>query len=377
MELALSTTKEALIAPLSFVAGAADFRGTIPMFGTALLKAVDGRLSLLCSDGSVLARKMADCTVKQAGEIAVDAKRFGDLVRSMPDKQAVSLEVAEGQLVVKAGRSRFKLPTHPAEDYPKMAVAETGTVSLQIGCKRLAEMLDEVALSMAVSDVRYALNATLLTLKDGALWAVATDGHRLTVSQQVIEGAAQIAPVESLIPRKSALLAKKLLGTCAPNEIATLVFAKNECRIQLADGTVLVTRCVDGKFPDWNRVIPQPPCVVHVEREHFMDALGMVRAAIESGNKMGPAQRSVRITFGKTVLSVSRADVATSEIEVDNPDSSNEEIALSVDYLTDAVSSLPDEEKSLRVRYESAAKAITVQPKERDYPLTVVMPLRD
>lgn len=117
MQFALSTTKEALLSPLNFVAGAADYRGTVPMLGTALLKTTGGRLSLLCSDGAVLARTLAECKIDHEGELAVDARRFGDLIKAMPDKQAISLAMDGEQLLVKAGRSRFRLPVHSAEDY--------------------------------------------------------------------------------------------------------------------------------------------------------------------------------------------------------------------------------------------------------------------
>ena len=259
MQFALSTTKEALISPLNFVVGAADYRGTVPMLGTALLKTTGGRLSLLCSDGAVLARTLAECKVDHEGELAVDARRFGDLIKAMPDKQAISLAMDGEQLLVKAGRSRFRLPVHSAEDYPKMVTSDEGKVTIQISSKRLGEMFEEVSAAMASADVRHFLNVTCLTLMDGALWTVATDGHRMIVSCQPIEGSEKIPATEVLVPRKSALLARKLLATST--EDATLVFGKGEFRIQFKDGTVLLSKCVDGKYPDWKRVIPETPCV--------------------------------------------------------------------------------------------------------------------
>lgn len=375
MQFALSTTKEALISPLNFVAGAADYRGTVPMLGTALLKTTGGRLSLLCSDGAVLARTLAECKVDHEGELAVDARRFGDLIKAMPDKQAISLAMDGEQLLVKAGRSRFRLPVHSAEDYPKMVTSDEGKVTIQISSKRLGEMFEEVSAAMASADVRHFLNVTCLTLMEGALWTVATDGHRMIVSCQPIEGSEKIPATEVLVPRKSALLARKLLATST--EDATLVFGKGEFRIQFKDGTVLLSKCVDGKYPDWKRVIPETPCVATIEKEKLRNALGMVRASIESSNKKGPAQRAVRLLFGKSLVAVSHADVATSELEADNPDSSNEEIGVSVDYITDAVEAMPKGGKDIRVGYEGSTKPLTVRPVGADYPLSIVMPLRD
>lgn len=370
----LSTTKEALISPLGFVTGAADLRGTVPMLATALLKTVQGKLSLLCSDGAVLARTLTDCKIDQEGEIAVDARRFGDLIRAMPDKQSLSLALDNGQLLVKTGRSRFRLPAHSANDYPKMVTSDEGMVTIQIGSKRLGEMFDEVSSSMGVSDTRTYLNGTYLSLRDGALWLVATDGHRMTVSQQVIEGSEQIACTEVIVPRKSAQLARKLLASASDD--TTLVFGKNEFRVQFKDGTVLLSKCIEGKFPDWKKAIPQTPCTASVDADKFGDALAMIRASIETGNRKDTAHRAITLLFGKTTLSVSHSDVATSEIEADNPDSSNESISFSVDYLSDAVESTPKGSKKVRIGYNGEGDPITVRPTDVDYPLSVVMPVR-
>lgn len=118
----ISTTKESLASPLALVAGAADTRGTVPMLGTVLLKATDeGQLSMLCSDTGMLARTLTPVEVKKAGELAVDVRRFFDLVKAVPEKQPIEISLEEkGTLLVKSGRSRFRLPTLAAADYPRM-----------------------------------------------------------------------------------------------------------------------------------------------------------------------------------------------------------------------------------------------------------------
>lgn len=376
MQLSISTTKEALLSPLAYVSGAADARGTVPILGTALLKTVQGRLSLLCSDGAVLARSLADCKVEQDGEIAVDARRFGDLIRAMPEKQVISLCMDKEQLLVKAGRSRFKLPVHAASEYPTMAASNEGMVTIQISSKRLGDMFEEVSHAMAAADARTYLNGTYLSLTGGALWAVASDGHRLAVTRQVIEGSEKIAGTEVIIPRKSAQLARKLLATSS--EDVTLVFGNKEFRLQFKDGTVLLSKCLEGKFPDWQRIIPQSVCFSKVETDKIRTALTMIRATIDSSeSKKNALRRSVGFVFGKAGVSVSHTDVASSEIEAECGDASNERVSLNVDYLADAIDAIPKESGFVRLGFDDATKPITVRPVDADYPLVIVMPMRD
>lgn len=376
MQLSISTTKEALLSPLAFVSGAADQRATLPILGTTLIKTVQGKLSLLCSDGAVLARSLADCKVEKEGEIAVDARRLGDLIRAMPDKQAISLSLDKEQLLVKAGRSRFKLPVHAANEYPTMAASNEGMVTIQIGSKRLGEMFDEVSHAMGVADVRSYLNGTYLTLKEGALWAIATDGHRMAISRQAITGSEKIVANEVIVPRKSSQLARKLLATSS--EDVTLVFGNKEFRLQFKDGTVLLSKCLEGKFPDWQRVIPQNPNTTKVATDKLRTALTMIRATIDNSEatKKNATRRACSFVFGKTGIAINHADVASSEVEADSDDASNERVSLNVDYIADATDAVSTGD-AVRFGFDDGNKPVTVRPADADYPLLVVMPMKD
>lgn len=156
----ISTTKESLASPLALVAGAADTRGTVPMLGTVLLKATEeGQLSMLCSDTGMLARTLTPVEVKKAGELAVDVRRFFDLVKAVPEKQPIEISLEEkGTLLVKSGRSRFRLPTLAAADYPRMTLDREGRISVTMNARRLADMISDVSSSMADADLRPFLN---------------------------------------------------------------------------------------------------------------------------------------------------------------------------------------------------------------------------
>lgn len=374
----IQTSKEALVPPLAVVGGAADMRGTIPIFGTTLLKTVGGRLSLLCFDGAVLARALADCKVQQDGELVVDARRFGDLIRSMPEKQAITMTVDRDQLLLTAGRSKFRLPMQASSVYPKK-VPEDGNLTVTIGAKRLAGMFETVSGAMAVNDARVALNGTLLSLRDGALWAVATDAARMTVDCQPIEGSARVSPTQLIVPRKAALLAKKLL--MATDGDATLVFCKTELRIQLPNDTVMVTKCIDATFPDWKRILPQMVCQASIAGGKVRETLAMMQVAIsgfidDSKTKKAKAVQALRrvtLTFAKKALAISHSDLATAELPAESPDSSNEQVNVRVDFLAEAANLFSGD---LRIGYDASDKPISIRPANEDWPLAIVMPLR-
>ncbi len=374
----LSTSKEALIIPLAIVAGAADTKGSRPLLGTTLIKATAGRLSLLCSDGSVLARALTDCNVTKEGELAVDARRFSDLIKAMPDKQSVSMSLDKGQLLVAAGGSKFRLPVHASKEYPKM-LTEEGRLTINISAKRLGEMLETVSSAMAVNHSCQPLNGTLIAVRDGAMWAVATDGHRMMVARQVIEGSESVQPTELAISRKAAALARRLLG--GSNGNVALIFGLSEVRLEFEGGTVMVCKTIEGKYPKWMGLLPKSPCHAKLENTKLREAVTMVCAALSGMATTGKASeadkrlanRTVSMIFSTTALSIDHSDLASCPVPTVNPDASNEQVSISIDFLADAIAVMPND---IRIGYEGGEKPISIQPSGEDWPLAVLMPRR-
>lgn len=370
----VSTTKESLVAPLALVSGAADTRGTVPMLGTVLLKAAGGKLSMLCSDSGVLARALSDCSIKTEGEIAVDVRRFNDLIRAVPDKAPLEISIEDkGSLLIKSGRSRFRLPTLAAADYPRMTQGKDKRITITIAAKRLLDMIDQVALSMADADVRAYLNGMLVSLSDGKLWLVSTDGHRLTVTCEAIEGSEALDKTEVILPRKTALLAKRLLSQGGN---VKFTFGTNDAQFTFDDGSVLVGKGIGGIYPDWRRVIPNKNSVSVADAEKVREGLAMVEAIIEDGGKKDSNVRAVEVTFDKALLTIRKGDAARCEIEAESTGAEAVTAGFNIGYLRDALTTIASVSSKVQFGFSDHTSSIAVRPVDGEYPLAVVMPMR-
>ncbi len=374
----ITTTKENLASPLSLVMGAADTRGTVPILGTVLMKATDkGQLSLLCSDTGLLARTLTPCEVAKTGSIAIDVRRFNDLIKAVPDKQPIEISVeAKGTgntLLVKSGRSRFRLPALAASDYPQMLPAKEERLSITIGARRLADMISEITASMADADLRPFLNGALFSLDREGLWLVSTDGHRMSVSHEPIAGSDTLVPRNVIIPRKTVLLAKKLLlqgGT------VTLTLGSKNVQFLFADGAVLLGNAVDGTYPNWRSVIPATTERVTISADRLANSLAMIAATSDDNEKQTAMKCKVEIAFTKTTTTLRRGDTGLCELESTSSTDAPAELAFNIAYLSDAVSMIRSIGDDASIGYSASASAITMRPKDKEYPLAVVMPLR-
>lgn len=368
----LTTTKENIASPLSLVAGAADPRGQIQMLGTVLLKTTQGKLSLLCSDSAVLARALAVCDVGSDGEVAVDVKRLSDLVRALPDKENINISLEEkGTLLVKAGRSRFRLPTHKASEYPRMSTVKEQRVTLAISAKRLAEMFEQVADSMATADIRTYLNGALVSLRDGHLVIVGTDGFRMVITKEPIPGSESISPRSIIMPRKSALLARRLLAVGGEVKLA---LGSADLQLTFTDGTVLVARSLEGAYPDFERAVPKYDATASVSSRKFSEAVGLIDATTEAADKnLG---RIVAMTFSDKTLTLSSGENGRCEIDAESTQPNNQELTFNVDYLRSAVATIGATGEAMRISYPSMANVVCLRPSAAEFPLAVVMGMR-
>lgn len=372
----ITTTKANLIPSLALVSGAADTKGTVPMLGMVLLKAVEGKLSMLCSDTTVLARAMSTCDVGAMGEIAVDVRRLNDLIRAVPDQQPIELKVDSKGMQIKSGRSRFKLPTLPAADYPRMIPETAERISVTMESGRLAAMVDDICLSMASADVRVFLNGGLFRIDESGLWLVSTDGNRLVVSHEPIKALASITPREVIVPRKTVILARKiLLGQTGQ---VKLTVGSNDFQLSFPDNTVLLCKSISGTYPDWRKVIPLNDRVFLMETHRLTDSLSMITAMNDAADTKNGLRDKVELVIGNKLLTIQKGESARCEIDTGSDCQDRTEINVNITYLTDAAAIMRGKFDEIRVGYSGngSMTPITLRPKDCDYPLAVVMPMR-
>jgi DNA polymerase III subunit beta len=367
MVMRFSTQRETLLKPMQQVVGVVERRQTLPVLANLLVQVRDGRLSLTGTDLEVEMRSSASVTAHEEGETTVPAKKWFDLVRALPDGVQVDVQMKGDRVVMNAGRSRYTLATLPADEFPSNDEIEiTDRVALSEGALR--RLLGRTAFAMANQDVRYYLNGLLLDLRGSELRCVATDGHRMAMAQTLLE-----KPLDSkrqlIVPRKGVT---ELLGLFeASDSEATIEFSANHIRVR-RDDVVFTSKLIDGRFPDYEAVIPLgADKIVKVGRDVMRNALQ--RAAILSNEKY----RGVRLEVSPNCLRIiahnPEQEEAFEEIEAETK-VSDIAIGFNVGYLLDALGALDGEQIQLQLR--DAQSSCLLRDAESDQTQHVVMPLR-
>lgn len=376
----ISTTKSQLASQLSLVIGAADQRASVPMLATILMKTTeDKRLSLLCSDNGVVARAITPCaSVAEGGEFAVDARRFNELVRAIPDDAAIdlSLEAAKKagdgkNLLLKAGRSRFRLPVFGAEDYPKMVPEKTERLSITLAGKRLAELIEQTAPAIGVNDVRPYLNGALFQLDSTGLTVVSTDGFRLIIAHESVPNMPAVDK-RVIVPRKSLLLAKKLLSLAGDSPVK-LTVGNADVQFSFSDGSVIFTKTIPGSFPDFKKVMPSPTTTAELATSTTKSILAMVSASIMDGADKTNKFR-IDLDLSDKLMVIRQGDNSRSEVDCTLVDGKATTVSVNINYLRDALDSC-GAAKTIRIGCSSERSPMLVRPTEADYPINIVMPM--
>ena len=362
----VSATREHLLEALQSVIGVVERRQTMPVLSNVLLAARENRLRITGTDLEVELVAAAEVTVQQAGDVTVPGRKLLDIVRTLPEKTNVTLSREGEKVLLRGGRSRFTLSSLPASEFPVIENinAQHSLVIRAHDCRRL---IDKTHFAMAQQDVRYYLNGTLLETDGKALRAVATDGHRLAWAEAPLDG--KTREVEQIIvPRKGVLELQRLLDGEGEIEIA---IGTNHIRVQIGE-VRFTSKLIDGKFPEYGRVIPaQPPRIMTAARDGMRAALQ--RTSILSNEKY----RGVRLTFAESLLTVEahnpEQEEAEDQMEVGFTGASLE-IGFNVSYLLDALGAIDTE--TVEVGLTDANSSCLIRAPGDNSVKYVVMPMR-
>lgn len=363
-----SISRDALLKPLNLVAGVVERRQTLPILANVLMVLDGDRLSLTGTDLEVeLVGRVQLDSAGDSGEVTVPARKLVDICKSLPEGSDIDFTVKDNKAMVKSGRSRFTLSTLPAREFPNVEDS-MGTHQLTVKQGQLKRLIDRTAFAMAQQDVRYYLNGMLWELSSGQLRVVATDGHRLalcTLQEKVnVNGDTQV-----ILPRKGVLeLARLLLEEEA--EIA-IVIGSNHIRATTNDFT-FTSKLVDGKFPDYQRVLPRSPDkIVLGSRLELRQAF--TRTAILSNEKY----RGVRLKLMENTLDILANNPEQEEAEETVPveyQGDGLEIGFNVSYLLDVLGVLSGEKIKLSLADPNSSALL--EESDAGDSLYVVMPMR-
>jgi DNA polymerase-3 subunit beta len=359
--------RDALLKPLQAVAGIVERRHTLPILANVLLEQRDGRLHVTATDLEMQITAVAELAGRDGQSTTVGARKLQELLRALPDDATINLDASGSRMTVRAGRSRFNLQTLAAGDYPRISLGQEQLQTLSLPQKDLRSLIKLAEFAMAQQDIRYYLNGMLLVIDKGSLEAVATDGHRLSWASIAVAG--DYARQEVILPRKTVLELSKLLADV--DEPVTLDILANQVRFRFGN-VELVSKVVDGKFPDYNRVIPTGHSrMFEVARVELLSALQ--RAAILSNEKF----RGVRLVLAQDELKIictnTEQEEAEEQLEVPYQ-GEGLDIGFNITYLLDVLQNLASERVCLAFG-DANSSALVTMPARDDYKY-VVMPMR-
>jgi DNA polymerase-3 subunit beta len=364
----IRANRETLIPVLAKVVGVVERRQTLPILGNILISANEGSVHVTGTDLEVEIRARSEATVERSGETTLPGRKLIDICRALPEDTAVSLKVENDKATLSAGRSRFTLGTLPASDFPTMEWRE-GIESIEVPQKTLKYLLEKTAFAMAHQDVRYYLNGLLLEVRPDRLVTVATDGHRLAkVEEQVTLGIGE--EIQIILPRKTVVELSRLLGSDT-KDLVRMDISDKVFRACIED-VVLTSKLVDGRYPDYERVIPPvAERVAYADKEILRQAL--LRTSILSNEKF----RGIRFSLGPGQLRLQaqnpEQDEAEEELDVTYAQEPTT-IGFNVGYLIDVLNVLEGDE--VEIGFQDSDSSAILRNKDREKETFVVMPMR-
>jgi DNA polymerase-3 subunit beta len=364
----LKATQDKVLSVLQAVSGIVERRHTLPILANVMIRKTSQSLQFTTSDLEIQIRTTAELG-GDTGEFTttVGARKLIDILRTMPADQTVTLESSAAKLILKGGKSKFTLQTMPAEDFPLVQESANFGPTFSVPQKTLKNLLSQVSFAMAIHDIRYYLNGILFVAEGSQLSLVATDGHRLAFASSTLD--VEVPKQEVILPRKTVLELQRLLSDA--EGAIEMQFANNQAKFSF-DGMEFVTKLVEGKFPDYNRVIPRnhKNCIT-LGRAALLATLQ--RTAILTSEKF----KGVRLNIDPGTLRVAannaEQEEAVDELDIDFSGDSIE-IGFNVTYLIDALTNMTQDMVNLELSDGNSSALFTIP--ENTHFKYVVMPMR-
>ncbi|MDA7418536.1 DNA polymerase III subunit beta [Xenophilus arseniciresistens] len=361
-----------VLAALQSVAGIVERRHTLPILANVLVRKAGEQLHLTTSDLEIQIRTSATLGGDEgAFTTTVGARKLIDILRTMPADQVVSLESNANKLVLKGGKSRFTLQSLPAEDFPLVQESASFGPAFSVPQKTLKTLLSQVSFAMAVHDIRYYLNGILFVAEGKQLSLVATDGHRLAFASATLD--VEVPKQEVILPRKTVIELQRLLSDVGGEEqpLIEMQFANNQAKFSFG-GMEFVTKLVEGKFPDYNRVIPKGhKNSVTLGRAALLASLQ--RTAILTSEKFKGVRLNIEPGTLRIASNNAEQEEAVDELDIDYGGDAIE-IGFNVTYLIDALANMSQDMITVDLQDANSSALLSI-PEDAHFKY-VVMPMR-
>lgn len=369
----LKANRDLLLKPVQMVSGIVERRHTLPILSNVLIKKENGKIIFITTDLEIEIETSSQASEMMIAEdffaITVSTKKLLDILRTFPSNTEVALIKLDSRLQVNAGKSRFNLQILPADDFPRMTKEDLPEITLTLSQQKFKTLLHLVQYAVAQQDIRYYLNGLLLLVEDKFLKVIATDGHRLGYAAIELED--QWERKETILSRKTVLELAKLLEE-SEKPVVIEIFSK-KVRFAFSD-IVLVSKVIEGKFPDFKRAIPENNTKqFSINRQNFLQGLQRVAILSNANEKF----RGVRLIISNGVLSIicknSEQEEAQEDLEIDYHQDTID-ISFNITYLLDVLTNLTSE--NIQCAFENANSSTLITVPGNEHFKYVVMPMR-
>lgn len=341
-------------------------RHTIPILANLLLQTKGDSLHVTATDLEVGIRSQVPAEVQSAGAVTVSARKLFDIIKELNPEQDVTLESGDGFVSIVSGRSRFRLSSLAAAEYPDLKDEEDGS-SLNLPGAALAEMIAATSFAMSTDETRKYLTGTLFELEAHTLRLVTTDGHRLALAETKLEQA--INAGKCIVPRKTVIEIRKL---CEENSGQVELFV-GERQVRLVAGVnILISKLIDASFPVYQDVIPKGnPNYAVIDRQEFDQVL---RRCMIVANEFTHDVR-LNLTGDKLDISAHNAEQEESEESIAAEYSGQETmIGFNGRYLRDVLAAVNSE--SVRMEIKDGLSPVLMYAENDSQARYVIMPMR-
>ncbi|AKH21106.1 DNA polymerase III subunit beta [Sedimenticola thiotaurini] len=361
------TTRDNLLKPLQQVSGVVERRQTLPILANVLINAGQGKINITATDLEVEMKTTTLMDCDSESDFTLPARKLLDICKALPEDANIELNVESERVVIKSGRSRFTLGVLPANDYPSIEPTASSH-RFSVTQKLLKRLIEKTQFAMAIQDVRYYLNGLLLEMSQNQIRAVATDGHRLALSEADCS-LNQETGLQVILPRKAVLELARLLSDS--DETIDVDVSSNHIRFIMGE-TSFTSKLIDGKFPDYQRVIPtNMDKEITADRDQLKQAL--MRTSILSNEKY----RGIRFQFSNGLLQLlahnPEQEEAEDEMEIDYQ---GDEliIGFNVGYLIEVLNVIDTD--SVKLYLSDSNSSCLIQNKDSEQSRYVIMPMR-
>lgn len=360
----LTVDRSVLVDALAAVGRAVSTRSIIPALSGISLRAATGSLTLTATDGDISIRSEVSAEVASGGEIIVPGRLLADVTRQLPPGE-VSLSLVDGQLDIQCGPASFRLRLLAAEDFPEVREIEGSTVTIPVS--EFAETIDQVARSASRDETRPHLTGILLSIEGDKLRSVATDSYRLAMRSTKIDPPCE-TPIEANVPARALQEAARIADG---HETLTITLAERQIAFG-AGRTLLVSRLIDGQFPNFEQLLPESyEHVLDVDASELHDAVRRVSLLAQRNTPL-----KISLSEGELEVSAQTADIGEAHESLPAPDFSGDplEIGFNPDFLREGLDSVHTERAKFKL-ISAFRPGLIVAGQDEEF-MYLVMPIR-